>query len=55
MGGNLKGRCNTESKIAVLLVGDARIYSRHNIALILISISTPDPSKLDFNFLAELS
>jgi len=43
MGGNLKGRCNTESKIAVLLVGDAGIYSWHNIALILISINTPDP------------
>jgi hypothetical protein len=55
MGGNLKGRCNTESKIAVLLVVDAGIYSWHNIALILISISTPDPAKVDFNSLAELS
>jgi hypothetical protein len=52
MVGNLKGRCNRESKIAVLLAGDAGIYSWHNIVLILIDISTPEPPKLDFNFLA---
>jgi hypothetical protein len=55
MGANLNGRCNTEDKIAVLLVGDAAIYSWYNIALIVISMCTPDPSKVDFNFLAELS
>ena len=55
MGGNLKGRCNTESKITVLLAGDAGIHNWHNVALIQISKGTPDPSKVNFNFVAELS
>ena len=32
-GGNLKGRCNTESKITVLLVGNSGIYSLRNVIL----------------------